>query len=147
MGWPHVQVLNVPIACWWYVSGKPSSLSSTDAWVKSITSMAMLGEKFRWVPRATQLGWEVELVAPFLESSSIHLTLSMTRERLPRTGTAHRKRTLGICGLTWEVYMSCWLGFPLQGVHWFKSPWLLDMGTACLCQSSRSKLTNLMRLI
>jgi hypothetical protein len=34
-------------------------------------------------------------------------TLSMTHERLPRTGTTHRKCTPGICGLAWEAYMSC----------------------------------------
>jgi hypothetical protein len=49
------------------------------------------------------------------------------RERLPRTGTARRKRTLGIRGLAWEAYVSCWLGFPLQGVHRFESPRLSDM--------------------
>jgi hypothetical protein len=32
----------------------------------------------------------------------------------------------------------CWSGFPLQGVHWFKSPQLSDMSTAWLWQSSRS---------
>jgi hypothetical protein len=44
-------------------------------------------------------------------------TLSMTHERLSRTGTAHRKCTPGIGGLVWEVYVACWSGFPLQGVH------------------------------
>jgi hypothetical protein len=49
--------------------------------------MAVLGEKLRWVPRATQSGWDVESGALFLGSSSIRPTLSMTYERLPRTGT------------------------------------------------------------
>jgi hypothetical protein len=43
-------------------------------------------------------------------------------ERLSRTGTAHRKRTSGVRGLEWEAYVACWSGFPLQGVHRFKSP-------------------------
>jgi hypothetical protein len=43
--------------------------------------------------------------------------LSAPRERLPRTGTAGRKHTLGVRGLAWEVYVSSWSGFPLQGVH------------------------------
>jgi hypothetical protein len=38
-------------------------------------------------------------------------------ERLSRMGTAHRKRTPGVCGLEWEAYMECWLGFPQQGVQ------------------------------
>jgi hypothetical protein len=48
-------------------------------------------------------------------------------ERLSRTGTAHRKRMLGVRGLEWEVYVAFWSGFPLQGVHRFESPRLSDM--------------------
>jgi hypothetical protein len=43
--------------------------------------------------------------------------------------------------------VACWSGFPLQGVHRFESPRLSNMSTACLYQSSRSKLMNLMSLI
>jgi hypothetical protein len=43
-------------------------------------------------------------------------------KRLSRTGTACRKRTLGVTGLEWEAYVACWSGFPLQGVHRFESP-------------------------
>jgi hypothetical protein len=49
-------------------------------------------------------------------------TRSMTRERLPRTGTARRKRTPGVRGLAWEAYVTCWSDFPLHGVPQFKSP-------------------------
>jgi hypothetical protein len=35
-----------------------------------------------------------------------------------------------------EKCVVCWSGFPLQGVHQFESPWLSDMSTACLWQSS-----------
>jgi hypothetical protein len=48
-------------------------------------------------------------------------------ERLSRTGTARRKRTPGVRGLEWEVYVVCWSSFLLQGVHRFKSPRLSDM--------------------
>jgi hypothetical protein len=48
-------------------------------------------------------------------------------ERLSRTGTTRRKRTSGVHGLEWEAYVACWSGFPLQGVHRFKSPRLSDM--------------------
>jgi hypothetical protein len=51
----------------------------------------------------------------------------MTREWLPHTGTARRKRTPDGYGLAWEAYVLCWSGFPLQGVHRFKSPRLPDM--------------------
>jgi hypothetical protein len=42
-------------------------------------------------------------------------------ERLSRVGTACGKRTPGVHGLEWEAYVACWSGFPLQGVHRFKS--------------------------
>jgi hypothetical protein len=48
-------------------------------------------------------------------------------EILSRTGTARRKCTPGVRGLEWEAYVACWSGFPLQGVHQFKSPRLSDM--------------------
>jgi hypothetical protein len=48
-------------------------------------------------------------------------------ERLPQTGTARRKRTPDVRRLKWEAYVTRWLGFPLQGVHRFESPRLLDM--------------------
>jgi hypothetical protein len=60
--------------------------------------------------------------ALFLGSSRVCPTLLVACERLPRMGIAHRKRTLGLRGLAWEAYVSCWLGFPLQGVHRFESP-------------------------
>jgi hypothetical protein len=41
--------------------------------------------------------------------------------------TTHRKRTLGVRGLEWEAYVSCWSGFPLQGVDRFESLRLSDM--------------------
>jgi hypothetical protein len=110
-----------------YGSSKSSSLLSTDAWLKPTSSLAGLGKKLRWVPRTTQPGWEVESGALFLRSSTIRPTLLMTYKRLPRMETAHRKRTSGVHRLAWEAYMSCWSGFPLQGVHRFESPWLSDM--------------------
>jgi hypothetical protein len=69
--------------------------------------------------------------SPFIRSSRVHPILMMACERLPRTCTAHRKHMWGIRGLTWEAYVSCVSGFPLQGVHWFESPWLSDMSN-CL---------------
>jgi hypothetical protein len=58
----------------------------------------------------------------FSREQYIRPTLLMTHERLPRTGTARRKHTPGVRGLAWEAYVSCWSGFPLQGVHRFESP-------------------------
>jgi hypothetical protein len=62
-----------------------------------------------------------------LWSSGICSNLSAPREKLPRTGIARKKHTLGVRGLAWEAYVSCWSGFPLQGVHQFESPRLSDM--------------------
>jgi hypothetical protein len=52
--------------------------------------------------------------ALFLGSSGICPNLSAPRESLPRTWTARRKHTLGIRGLAWEAYVSCWSGFPCR---------------------------------
>jgi hypothetical protein len=111
----------LPVSKYWmyqahasvYGPSKPSSLLSSDAWLKPTASLVGLGEKLRQVPRTTQPGWEVESGALFLESSSIHPTLLMTHERLARTGTARRKCMPGVRGLVWEAYVSCWSGFPL----------------------------------
>jgi hypothetical protein len=78
-------------------------------------------------PADHSAGLGVVLGALFLESSSVPPTLLVACERLPRTGTVRRKRTPGIRVLAWEAYVSCWLGFPLQGVHRFESPRLSDM--------------------
>jgi hypothetical protein len=45
---PHEQVLNVPIACQRYVSGKPSSMLSTEAWLKSTTSLVESERETGW---------------------------------------------------------------------------------------------------
>jgi hypothetical protein len=45
-----------------------------------------------------------------------------TSRKVATYGDRRRKRTLDICGLAWEAYVSCWSGFPLQGVHRFESP-------------------------
>jgi hypothetical protein len=75
--------------------------------------MAVLGEKLggRSVDHSAGLG--VVFGAHFLRSSRVHPTLLMAYERLPHMGTAYRKCTLGVRGLAWEAYVSCWSGFPL----------------------------------
>jgi hypothetical protein len=67
----------------------------------------------------------------FSREQCIRPTLLTTRKRLPRMGTARRKHTLGVRELAWEAYVSCWSGFPLQGVHRFESPRLSDLSN-CL---------------
>jgi hypothetical protein len=49
-----------------------------------------------------------------VRSSRIRPTLLDQRERLPRTGTAHRKRTSGIRRLVRKAYMLCVSGFPCK---------------------------------
>jgi hypothetical protein len=61
---------------------------------------------YRPTDRLASVLWIVS-GAIFLGSSEIRPNLSMTRERLPRTGTAHKKHTSGVCGLAWEAYVSC----------------------------------------
>jgi hypothetical protein len=84
--------------------------------------MAVLGEKLGGGPvdHLAKLG--VVSGALFLRSSRVRPTLLLACERLPRMGTARRKHTSGVRGLVWKAYVSCWSGFPLQGVHRFESP-------------------------
>jgi hypothetical protein len=84
--------------------------------------MDVLGEKLGGGPADHSAGLGVVSGALFPESSRVRPMLLVACERLPRTGTVHRKRMPGVCGLVWEAYMSCWSGFPLQGVHRFESP-------------------------
>jgi hypothetical protein len=79
--------------------------------------MAMLGEKLGGGPADHSTGLGVVSGALFLGSSRIRPTLLVACERLPCTKTARRKRTPGVCRLAWEAYVSCWLSFPLHGVH------------------------------
>jgi hypothetical protein len=76
--------------------------------------MMMVGPVCLWLSRRLS---GVGVCFDFMEAS----------ERLSRMGIAHKKRTPDVHGLEWEAYMACCLGFPLQGVHRFESPRLLDM--------------------
>jgi hypothetical protein len=69
--------------------------------------MAVLGEKLGGGPADHSAGLGVVSGALFLRSSRVRPTLLVAYERLPRTGTAHRMRTSGVRGLTWEAYVSC----------------------------------------
>jgi hypothetical protein len=85
--------------------------------------MVVLGEKLGDRPTDQSAGvLEIMLGALFLRSSRVRPTLLMASERLPRVWTARRMRTCGIHCLAWEVYVSCVLGFTLQGVHRFELP-------------------------
>jgi hypothetical protein len=89
--------------------------------------MIVLGEKQGGGLADHSAGLGIVSGSLFLRSSRVRPTLLMACERLPHTGTAHRKHAPDVRGLTWEAYMSCGLGFPLQGVHQFESPRLSDM--------------------
>jgi hypothetical protein len=95
--------------------------------------MAVLGEKLRHVPHATQSGREVESGAFFLGSSSSNQLYWVTLKGCHVRGTACEKHLCGVHGLKQEAYMSCVSGFPLQGVHQFKSPLLSDMSNRLAC--------------
>jgi hypothetical protein len=103
----HEQVLNVPIACRWYGPSKPSSLLSTDVWLKRTASMAVLGKKMRRVLRTTQPGWEVESGALFLRSSeSVQLywvSVKGCHVRGPPTGSVRRAYMDWRGKRTWRV--------------------------------------------
>jgi hypothetical protein len=93
--------------------------------------MAVLGEKLGGGPADHSAGLGVVSGALFLGSSRVRPTLLVACERLPRMETVCGKHTPDIRGLAWEAYVSCWLDFPMQGVHRFESPCLSDMSN-CL---------------
>jgi hypothetical protein len=75
--------------------------------------MVVLREKLRGRPMDQSANMlRIVLGALFLESSRVRPTLLGQRERLPRIGIAHGKRTCGIHGPAQEAYMSCVSGFP-----------------------------------
>jgi hypothetical protein len=84
-------------------------------------SLAGSGEKLGTDPWIGQRRAVDCVGSPSSREQWAYSTLLMTRERLPHTGTARRKRTSGVRGLAWEAYVMCWSGFPLQGVHRFES--------------------------
>jgi hypothetical protein len=62
--------------------------------------MTVLGKKLGGGPADHSAGLKVVSGALFLRSSRVRPTLIMAYERLPRTVTAHRKRTSGVRRLT-----------------------------------------------
>jgi hypothetical protein len=91
------------------------------------TSLAGSGEKMGMDTRIGQRRAVDCVRSPSSREQWACSTLSMTLERLPRTGTVCRKYTRGVRELAWEAYAVRWSGFSLQGIHRFKSPRLLDM--------------------
>jgi hypothetical protein len=66
-----------------YGSSKPSSLSSTEAWLKPTASLAVRGEKLGGDPQISQpTCWGCSQESLFLRSSEIRLNLSVTCEIL-----------------------------------------------------------------
>jgi hypothetical protein len=93
----------------------------------NIASMAMLGEKLCGRPVDHSPGLGVVSGALFSREQYV---LSNAVDGMRKVATymdCHRKRTWGVRGLAWKVYVSCVSGFPLYGVHHFESPRLLDM--------------------
>jgi hypothetical protein len=77
--------------------------------------MVVLGEKLGGGHADQSVGvLKIVLGAIFLGSSMIRPTLLGQRERLPRTGTVHRKHTSGVREPTQEAYVTCVSGFPYR---------------------------------
>jgi hypothetical protein len=79
-------------------------------------------------PTASMAGSEEKLgMDPRINGSGSVQRYWKLRKRVPHTGIARRKHMPDIRRLAWEAYVSCWSGFPLQGVHWFELSRLSDM--------------------
>jgi hypothetical protein len=88
-----------------------------------------LAPERNWIWTHKSISWRaVNCVGSlFSQEQWLYSPLSVTREKLPCTGTARRKHTPNVRRLAWEMYVSCWSDFLLQGVHWFESLWLSNM--------------------
>jgi hypothetical protein len=143
---PCEQVLNVPIACRWYRTGKPSSLSSTKGGPTPTSSMTALREKLGTDSQIGQLAccglcWELFFLGV--------VTLSVTVDNFMK----------GCYALTtWDTYhlgpYAVWawdacdvlVRFHLHGVLWFESPWLSNISN-CLFATGNTLLINGMLFI
>jgi hypothetical protein len=75
----------------------------------------------RMRPPNTMAGSVCLWLSSLLSGVGAYFDFMEASKRLSRTGTAHMKRTSGIRGLEWEVCVTCYSGFLLQGVHRFES--------------------------
>jgi hypothetical protein len=91
----------VPMSKYWTYRSLASNMSpvSLVAYCRQMFGLSallqwLLGEKLRWVPRATQPGWEVESGALFLRSSEFvqlcWVGVKGCRVRGPPVGNVHR---------------------------------------------------------
>jgi hypothetical protein len=124
---PREQVLNVPIACWWYGPSKPSSRPSTEGWLcpHGFNDYLRRETGYRPVDRSAGVLW---IMSGALFSGAVALLNSID------------DYVKGCYALTaWDTYglgpYADWacdacgvlFGFLLQGVHQFESPRLSDM--------------------
>jgi hypothetical protein len=137
-GSPHLCRLRteglVPVSNYWMYRSHASDMGLVSL-VVCHQQVLGLSALLQWLCWERNLGRAVDHLAglrggigcTFSQEQCICPTLLTSHERLPRMGTVRRKRTSGIRGLAWEAYVSCWSGFPLQGVHRFESPRLSYM--------------------
>jgi hypothetical protein len=106
---PHEQVLNVMITCWWYGPSKSILLVDNRCLTLPLLLQWLWGvEKMDEDPQIGQpTYWGCSWEFLFLKSSSPVQHCWWLHERLPRTGTARRKRTGGIRRLARKVYVLC----------------------------------------
>jgi hypothetical protein len=131
------QVLNIPIACRCYGPSKPSSLMSIEGGFTPTALMASSWEKLGTDPRIGQPSYYGLCWEPFF-SGAVALSIVVNDftkgcYALPHEihmDSNHTRTEHGMC-------VTCWSGFPLQGVHRFELPRLSDMSIAYLRQSSR----------
>jgi hypothetical protein len=93
--------------------------SSINIWLKCTASMVVLWEKLRRVPRATQPGWEVESGALFLGSSEFIQLCWVSVKGCHVKGPPIE--SVRVSYVDWCGKHTHWSGFPLQGIHRFKS--------------------------
>jgi hypothetical protein len=133
---PREQVLNIPITCWCYGPSKPSSLPSIVVWLSLLLLWLWVGGKLGGDPQIGQLAcWGCTQEPCFSGAVTISNYVSYLRNVAIR-GLCEIRMVRDHMRTERGKSVACWSGFPLQGVHRFKSLWLSDRSTACLWQSS-----------
>jgi hypothetical protein len=114
---------------------KPSIQSSIEAWLFPTASLAVVGEKLGtnpWIGQPSCYGLCRE---PFFLGLWICSNLLTATRNVAICGPHEIRMVESHMWTKREKRVTCWSGFLLQGVHWFESPRLSDMSTACLWQS------------
>jgi hypothetical protein len=110
-----------------YGLSKPSNLQSTKGGFTPTASMSSSGEKLGTDPRIGQPSCCGLCQEPFSQEQWLCTSLLTMTRKVAICGPHEIRMVLDHTWTGRGKHVACWSGFPLQGVHRFKSSRLLDM--------------------